>query len=61
MATLVAKPAPSFKAQAVMPDGSFKEIQLSDYKGKYVILFFLPVRFYICLPDGDYRVQHSNR
>ena len=49
MATLVAKPAPSFKAQAVMPDGSFKEIQLSDYKGKYVILFFYPLDFtFVC-------------
>jgi peroxiredoxin (alkyl hydroperoxide reductase subunit C) len=49
MATLVAKPAPNFKAQAVMPDGSFKEIQLSDYKGKYVILFFYPLDFtFVC-------------
>ena len=49
MATLVAKPAPEFKAQAVMPDGSFKEIQLSDYKGKYVILFFYPLDFtFVC-------------
>lgn len=49
MATLVAKPAPEFKAQAVMPDGSFKEIQLSLYKGKYVILFFYPLDFtFVC-------------
>ncbi len=50
MATLVAKPAPAFKAQAVMPDGSFKEIQLSDFKGKkYVILFFYPLDFtFVC-------------
>ena len=49
MSTLVAKPAPGFKAQAVMPDGSFKEIQLSDYKGKYVILFFYPLDFtFVC-------------
>ena len=49
MATLVAKSAPDFKAQAVMPDGSFKEIQLSDYKGKYVILFFYPLDFtFVC-------------
>jgi peroxiredoxin 2/4 len=49
MATLVAKPAPDFKAQAVMSDGSFKEIQLSDYKGKYVILFFYPLDFtFVC-------------
>ncbi|NIQ00523.1 MAG: redoxin domain-containing protein [Nitrospinaceae bacterium] len=49
MATLVAKPAPDFKAQAVMPDGSFKEIKLSDYHGKYVILFFYPLDFtFVC-------------
>ena len=29
---LVTKPAPDFKAQAVMPDNSFKEVKLSDYK-----------------------------
>lgn len=49
MATLVAKQAPDFKAQAVMPDGSFKEIKLSDYEGKYVILFFYPLDFtFVC-------------
>ncbi len=49
MATLVAKPAPEFEAQAVMPDGSFKQITLSDYKGKYVVLFFYPLDFtFVC-------------
>jgi peroxiredoxin (alkyl hydroperoxide reductase subunit C) len=49
MSALVAKPAPNFTAQAVMPDGSFKEIKLSDYKGKYVILFFYPLDFtFVC-------------
>ena len=49
MSALVAKPAPNFNAQAVMPDGSFKEIKLSDYKGKYVILFFYPLDFtFVC-------------
>jgi alkyl hydroperoxide reductase subunit AhpC len=49
MSALVAKPAPNFTAQAVMPDGSFKEINLSDYKGKYVILFFYPLDFtFVC-------------
>ena len=38
-----------FKAQAVMPDGSFKEISLSDYRGKYVVLFFYPLDFtFVC-------------
>ena len=35
MSVLVTKSAPNFKAQAVMADGSFKEISLSDYQGKY--------------------------
>ena len=52
MSALVAKPAPEFTAQAVMPDGSFKEIKLSDYKGKYVILFFYPLDFtFVCTTE----------
>ena len=42
MSVLVNKPAPEFSANAVMPDGSEKEVSLSDYKGKYVVLFFYP-------------------
>ncbi len=49
MSVLVQKQAPDFKAQAVMPDGSFKEITLSQYKGKYVVLFFYPLDFtFVC-------------
>ena len=36
---LVTKPAPLFKAQAVMPDNTFKDIDLSDYSGKRIVLF----------------------
>tara|TARA_B100000745_G_C19862538_1_gene287104 strand:- start:258 stop:398 length:141 start_codon:yes stop_codon:yes gene_type:complete len=42
---LVTKSAPEFKAQAVMPDNSFKEIKLSDYAGKKIVLFFYPLDF----------------
>ena len=42
---LVTQKAPDFKAQAGMPDNSFKEISLSDYKGKKVVLFFYPLDF----------------
>jgi alkyl hydroperoxide reductase subunit AhpC len=38
----VQHPAPDFKGMAVV-DGSFKEIKLSDYKGKYLVLFFYPL------------------
>ncbi len=50
MSSLVGKPAPEFKSQAVMPDGSFQEIALSEYKDKnYVLLFFYPLDFtFVC-------------
>ena len=37
--------APNFKAKAVMPNGEFQEVQLSDFKGKYVVLMFYPLDF----------------
>jgi alkyl hydroperoxide reductase subunit AhpC len=47
-AAQVQKPAPGFKAQAVV-DGQFKEVSLSDYKGKYVIVYFYPLDFtFVC-------------
>ena len=48
---LVTKSAPDFKAQAVMPDNSFKEISISDYKGKKVVLFFYPLDFTFVWPS----------
>jgi peroxiredoxin 2/4 len=30
----IGRPAPAFKGQAAMPDGSIKEIALADYRGK---------------------------
>jgi len=44
----VQKPAPNFKGTAVI-NNDFKEIQLSDYKGKYLVLFFYPLDFtFVC-------------
>jgi peroxiredoxin (alkyl hydroperoxide reductase subunit C) len=51
MSTLVTKPAPQFEAEAVMPDGSFANIKLSDYKGKYVVLYFYPLDFTFVCPS----------
>jgi len=49
MSCLVQQQAPDFSVQAVMPDGSFKQVSLSDYRGKYVILFFYPLDFtFVC-------------
>lgn len=42
------EPAPEFKVQAYYED-DFKEISLSDYKGKWVVLFFYPADFtFVC-------------
>jgi len=44
----VGQPAPDFMATAVA-DGEFKNIKLSDYRGKYVVLFFYPLNFtFVC-------------
>ena len=47
--SLVQCEAPDFTAQAVMPDNNFKELKLSDYRGKWVVLFFYPLDFtFVC-------------
>ncbi len=44
----VGQPAPEFTATAVV-DQEFKNIKLSDYRGKYVVLFFYPLDFtFVC-------------
>ena len=49
MGVLVTQPAPDFKADAVLPNGEFKQVSLADYKGKYVLLFFWPLDFtFVC-------------
>lgn len=58
MAVLVTKEAPDFKAQAVMSDGSFQEISLSDYRGKKVVLFFYPLDFTFVCPSEIIAFDH---
>jgi peroxiredoxin (alkyl hydroperoxide reductase subunit C) len=50
MAVLVGKPAPDFNATAVVNGGEFEEnFTLSQFKGKYVVLFFYPLDFtFVC-------------
>ncbi len=44
----VGQVAPDFTAEAVV-DQEFKTIKLSDYRGKYVVLFFYPLDFtFVC-------------
>ena len=52
MSTHVTKQAPDFTAVAVMPDNTFNEnFSLSDYRGKYVVLFFYPLDFTFVCPS----------
>jgi peroxiredoxin 2/4 len=52
MSTLVTQKAPDFTATAVMPNNTFKEdFKLSDYQGKYVVLFFYPLDFTFVCPS----------
>jgi len=51
MSTLVTQKAPDFVATAVMADNSFGEIRLSDYRGKYTVLFFYPLDFTFVCPS----------
>ncbi|XP_037543634.1 peroxiredoxin-4-like [Nematolebias whitei] len=44
----VSKPAPHWEGTAVI-NGEFKELKLSDYKGKYLVFFFYPLDFtFVC-------------
>nr|YP_009314545.1 2-Cys peroxiredoxin [Liagoropsis maxima]SCW22799.1 2-Cys peroxiredoxin [Liagoropsis maxima] len=62
----VGKPAPNFSATAVY-DQEFLNVRLSEYLGKYVILFFYPLDFTFVCPteitafsDQYERFQHVN-
>ena len=61
MSVLVNRAAPDFKAQAVMDDGSFKEIKLSDYRGKHVALFFWPLDFTFVCPSEIIAHEHRRK
>lgn len=44
----ISKPAPDWSGKAVV-DGEFKDVKLSDYRGKYLVFFFYPLDFtFVC-------------
>ncbi len=48
MVAQIGKPAPEFTTDAYI-NGDFKSVSLSDYKGKWVVLFFYPLDFtFVC-------------
>lgn len=49
MAVLVGKPAPDFSEKAVQGQEIIENFTLSQFKGKYVVLFFYPLDFtFVC-------------
>jgi peroxiredoxin (alkyl hydroperoxide reductase subunit C) len=65
MSTLVTQQAPNFSATAVTPDNRFEEIKLSNFRGKYVVLFFYPLDFTFVCPSEilafDRKVEEFNK
>ncbi|MES2624441.1 MAG: peroxiredoxin [Pseudomonadota bacterium] len=60
MSAFVCQKAPGFTAAAVMPDGTIKDnFSLSDYAGKYVVLFFYPLDFTFVCPSEI--IAHHSR
>lgn len=58
MAVLVGKAAPEFTAPAVYGNNEIKPLKLSDYKGKYVVLFFYPLDFTFVCPSELIAFDH---
>ncbi len=45
MKVRVGKKAPNFTAQAFVAGEGFKDVSLSDYEGRWVVLMFYPADF----------------
>jgi peroxiredoxin 2/4 len=58
MAVLVSKQAPDFTATAVFGNNEIKDLKMSDYKGKYVVLFFYPLDFTFVCPSELIAFDH---
>lgn len=48
--SLINKEVSEFKVQAYAGN-DFKEVTKQDILGKWSVFFFLPGRFYLCVPD----------
>jgi peroxiredoxin (alkyl hydroperoxide reductase subunit C) len=59
MSVLVSQKAPDFTAPAVMPSGAIEDqFKLSNFSGKYVVLFFYPLDFTFVCPT-EILAHHS--
>jgi alkyl hydroperoxide reductase subunit AhpC len=57
----VLQKAPDFKASAVVGKGDFVNLSLSDFKGKYLVLFFYPLDFTFVCPTEikEFSTRHE--
>ena len=55
----VGQPAPDFALKGVV-DGEFVDVKLSDYRGKWVVLFFYPLDFtFVCPTEIQGFAKHN--
>jgi peroxiredoxin 2/4 len=54
----VGQSLPNYSGEALLPNGEFGKINISDYKGKWVVLFFYPLDFTFVCPT---EIQGFNR
>jgi alkyl hydroperoxide reductase subunit AhpC len=45
MVTLIGQKVPEMTVDALMPNGAIGKINLKDYQGKWLVLFFYPLDF----------------
>ncbi|MBS1272279.1 MAG: Alkyl hydroperoxide reductase C [Candidatus Marinimicrobia bacterium] len=49
MSLQIGQKAPTFEVEAVTQNGEFETVSLSDYQGKWTVLFFYPLDFtFVC-------------
>lgn len=59
MAVLVGKPAPDFKAKAIVGNRIVEDFSLIHFIGKYVVFFFYPLDFTFVCPTELHAYQDS--
>ena len=58
MSVLVGKTAPDFALNAVYGNNEIKSLNLADYRGRYVLLFFYPLDFTFVCPSELIALDH---
>ena len=61
MSVQVGKNIENFEADAYHPDGSIKKFKLSDYKGKWLVVFFYPLDFTFVCPTEIQGFSKDNK